>query len=60
MGKPWKGKGKEKADGRRAKHQPEAEGGQTEAPDTTYKARAKTYLGTQRTQTWPREGARMK
>ena len=26
MGKPWKGKGKEKADGRRAKRQPE-EGG---------------------------------
>ena len=26
-------------------------GGRTEAPDTTYKARAKTYLGTRRTQT---------
>ena len=25
-GKPWKGKGKEKADGRRAKHQPDAKG----------------------------------
>ena len=27
MGKPWKGKGKEKADGRRAKRQPEEGGG---------------------------------
>ena len=36
------------------KNQPE-EGGRTEAPDTTYKARAKSYLGTRRTQTWPRE-----
>jgi len=25
--------------------------GRTEAPDTTYKVRAETYLGTQRTQT---------
>ena len=39
-GKPRKCKGKEKADGRRAKHRPE-EGGRTEAPDTTYKVRAK-------------------
>ena len=38
---PWKGKGKEQADGRRAKHRPEERGGRTEAPDTTYKARAK-------------------
>ena len=35
-------------------NQPE-EGGRTEAPDTTYKTRAKAYLGTRRTQTWPRE-----
>ena len=40
MGEPWKGKGKEKANGRRAKNRPE-EGGRTEASDTTYKARAK-------------------
>ena len=33
-------------------------GGRTEAPDTTYKGRAKTYLSMRRTQTWPREGAR--
>ena len=59
-GQTLKGQGKkEKADGRRAK-KPTRAGGRTEAPDTTYKARAKAYLGTRRTQTWPRKGARMK
>ena len=38
----------------------QSRGGRTEAPDTTYKARAKTYRGTCRAQTWPRKGARMR
>ena len=53
-GQTLKGQGKRKGGRTTGKHQP-AEGGRTEAPDTTYKARANAYLGTRRTQTWPRE-----
>ena len=45
-GRTLKRQGNRKADGRRAKT-PTRGGGKTEAPDTTYKARAKAYLSTQ-------------
>ena len=56
---PWKGKGKEQADGRRAKHRPE-EGGADGSAWHNLQGESQTYLGTRRTQTGPREGARMR
>ena len=54
-GQTLKGQGKRKSGRTMGQKTNQRRGGRTEAPDTTYKARAKAYLGTRRTQTWPRE-----
>ena len=54
-GQTLKGQGKRKSGRTTGQKTNQRRGGRTEAPDTTYKARAKAYLGTRRTQTWPRE-----
>ena len=54
-GQTLKGQGKRKSGRTTGQKTNQRRGGRTEAPDTTYKARAKAYLGMRRTQTWPRE-----
>ena len=50
-GQTLKGQGKRKSGRTTGQKTNQRRGGRTEAPDTTYKARAKAYLGTRRTQT---------